>query len=64
MRGKESSSSFVYRDIQFSGVNQMNVNEEIRCEAGKLFKPEEFPFNSADEVVDIVERALQLPQKR
>ena len=64
MRGKESSSSFVYRDIQFPGVNQMNVNEEIRCEAGKLFKPEDFPFNSVDEVLDTVELALQLPRKQ
>ncbi len=42
----------------------MNVKEEIRCEAGKLFEPEDFPFNSADEVADTVERALQLPRKQ
>jgi hypothetical protein len=50
--------------MQFPEVNQMNVKEEIRCEAGKLFEPEDFPFNIADEVVDTVERALQLPRKQ
>lgn len=42
----------------------MNVKEEIRCEAGKLFEPEDFPFDSVDEAVDTIVRALQLPQKR
>ncbi len=41
----------------------MNVKEEIRCEAGMLFEPEDFSFNGADEVVDIIERALILPRK-
>jgi len=54
----------LYRDIQFPGVSQMNVKEEIRCEAGKLFEAENFLFNNVDEVLDTVERALQLPRKQ
>ena len=40
------------------------MKEEIRCEAGKLFEAENFLFNNVDEVLDTVERALQLPRKQ